>query len=68
MAKDSKKTLRELIIYQIFPRQHTKSGTFLELINDLPRIKDLGVDYIYLLPIFEIGIKNKNCHFNGPRL
>lgn len=66
MAKDSKKTLRELIIYQIFPRQHTKSGTFLELINDLPRIKDLGVDYIYLLPIFEIGIKNRKGSLGSP--
>lgn len=66
MALNSSKKLRELIIYQVFLRQHTKSGNFLELINDLPRIKDLGVDYIYLLPIFEIGLKNRKGSLGSP--
>ena len=59
MAKDTKVSLRQSVIYQVYNRNHNKSGTFRELIGDLKRIKDLGVDILYLLPIHPIGIKDK---------
>ena len=43
------------IIYQVFVRNYSKEGTFKALEKDLQRIKDLGVDVIYLCPIHEIG-------------
>lgn len=43
------------IIYQIFVRNYSKQGTFKKVEKDLPRIKKLGVDIIYLMPIHEIG-------------
>ncbi len=55
MAKRTNVSLRNQIIYQVFPRQHSKSHDFRGVINDLDRIKDLGTDIIYLLPIHEIG-------------
>ncbi|MFU8792858.1 MAG: alpha-amylase family glycosyl hydrolase [Acholeplasmataceae bacterium] len=55
MAHHTDIHLRSKIIYQIFPRQHTQSGDFLGVIHDLDRIKSLGVDMIYLLPIHPIG-------------
>lgn len=55
MAIDTKKELRQILIYQVFVRNHTVEGTFNALVKDLPRIKDLGTDYIYLLPIHPIG-------------
>lgn len=47
--------LRNQTIYQIYARNHTAEGTFVALIKDLPRIKELGVDILYLLPIHPIG-------------
>jgi glycosidase len=36
------------------------------LINDLDRIRDLGVDYVYLLPIHEIGVERKKGTLGCP--
>lgn len=47
--------LKNHTIYQIYVRNHTKEGTFNALINDLDRIKALGVKVLYLLPIHPIG-------------
>lgn len=47
--------LRNQTIYQIYVRNHTAEGTFVALMKDLPRIKELGVDILYLLPIHPIG-------------
>lgn len=58
--------LRNSIIYQVFVRNHTKEGTFLGLIKDLDRIKDLGVDILYLLPIHPIGVKNRKGNLGSP--
>lgn len=54
------------IIYQIFPRNHTKEGTFKAIEKDLPRIQELGVDIIYLMPIHEIGKVNRKGTFGSP--
>ena len=54
------------ILYQIFPRNYSKEGTFLEIEKDLSRIKDMGVTIIYLMPIHEIGIKNRKGTWGSP--
>ena len=54
------------IIYQIFVRNYSQEGTFKKVIEDLPRLKDLGVDIIYLMPIHEIGIKNRKGTYGSP--
>lgn len=66
MAKDTKLDLRNQVIYQVFPRQHSKSGDFKGVMDDLDRIKDLGVDILYLLPIHPIGEKNKKGSLGCP--
>ena len=48
--------LRNMIIYQIYVRNFSEAGTFKEVIKDLDRIKSLGVDVVYLLPIHPIGV------------
>lgn len=47
---------RNQIIYQVFPRNFSKEGTFSEIIKKLPDIKKLGTDILYLMPINEIGV------------
>ena len=54
------------IIYQIFVRNYSQEGTFKKVIEDLPRLKDLGMDIIYLMPIHEIGIKNRKGTYGSP--
>src|SRR5690554_6508293 len=55
MAKQSDINLRSKVFYQVFPRQHSKKQNFMGIVEDLDRIKSLGVDVIYLLPIHPIG-------------
>ena len=66
MSIYTRKDLRKLFIYQVYLRNHTKSGTIQEFIKDLDRIKDLGVDVVYLLPIHEIGQINKKGELGCP--
>ena len=47
------------IIYQIFPRNHSKERTFKKIEEDLARISSLGINIIYLMPIHEIGLKER---------
>jgi len=62
----TKKDLRNLFIYQVYNRNHNQSGTFNEFEKDLDRIKKLGVDMIYLLPIHKIGQKRKKGNLGCP--
>lgn len=55
MADNTDIKLRRAQIYSVFVRNHTKKGTLKALEDDLQRIKELGTDYIWLLPIYPIG-------------
>lgn len=66
MAKNTDLVLKQSVIYQVYNRNHNESGTFRELIEDLPRIKSLGVDIVYLLPIHPIGKKDKKGELGCP--
>ena len=54
MAKNTNINWRKKMIYQVFPRQHSKTRDFNGVISDMPRIKKLGTDIIYLLPIHRL--------------
>ena len=54
------------VIYQIFVRNYSQEGTFQVVQQDLPRLKELGVDIIYLMPIHEIGVKNRKGILGSP--
>ena len=47
------------VIYETNTRQYSAEGTFKALEADLPRIKDLGIDILWLMPIYPIGEKNR---------
>lgn len=46
-------------IYEVNIRQYTPEGTFNAFASHLPRLKDLGVDILWLMPIQPIGEKNR---------
>ena len=66
MAKDTDRSLQNQIIYSVFVRDHTEEGTFLSMIGDLDRIRALGTDIIWFLPIHPIGIKEKKGSLGCP--
>ncbi len=53
-------------IYQLNTRQFSAEGTFAAAQNQLPRLKELGVDIIWLMPIHEIGVKNRKGSLGSP--
>jgi len=53
-------------IYQLNTRQFTKEGTLKAAQKELPRLKDLGVDIIWLMPIHPIGEKNRKGTLGSP--
>lgn len=46
-------------IYEVNVRQYTPEGTFKAFEKHLPRLKNMGVDIIWLMPIHPIGEKNR---------
>ena len=50
---------RNATIYEANIRQFTEEGTFKAFETHLPRLKEMGVDIIWLMPINPIGIKNR---------
>ncbi|MEX1203095.1 MAG: alpha-amylase family glycosyl hydrolase [Ferruginibacter sp.] len=46
-------------IYSVNMRQFTEAGTFNAFAEHLPRLKDMGVDILWLMPIHPIGITNR---------
>lgn len=53
-------------IYELNTRQFTKEGTFQAAQTQLPRLKKLGVDIIWLMPIHPIGVKNRKGTLGSP--
>ena len=50
---------KNCVIYETNTRQYSAEGTFKALQADLPRIKELGIDVLWLMPIYPIGEKNR---------
>lgn len=65
MAANTDKGIRNKVIYQIFTRNY-KDGTFRAVEADLERIKALGVDIIYFLPIQPCGILHRKGTSGSP--
>ena len=66
MAYCTKTDLRNQVIYSIYVRNYSEEGTFLEVEKDLDRIKGLGVDIIWFLPIYPIGQEKRKGILGSP--
>lgn len=53
-------------IYQLNTRQFTQEGTLRAAEKHLPRLKELGVVILWLMPVNEIGIKNRKGSLGSP--
>lgn len=66
MAKLTEVTLRNQVVYSIYVRNHSEEGTFKAVEKDLERIKELGVDIIWLLPVHPIGLAARKGRLGSP--
>jgi glycosidase len=57
---------RDAVIYQINTRQFTPEGTFAAAQQHLPRLQALGIDILWLMPVQEIGLKNRKGALGSP--
>lgn len=51
--------LESSVVYEMNLRQYTPEGTFTAAGAQLPRLKELGVDIVWLMPIYPIGIEGR---------
>lgn len=49
------------VIYEANIRQYSPEGTFNAFTNDIPKLKKMGVKVLWLMPIHEIGLKNRKA-------
>ena len=54
-ARASADWVKDAVIYQIFERQYSQKGDFNSITADLDRLKNLGVNVLWLMPIHPIG-------------
>ena len=66
MAKTTSKAYRNQILYSIFVRNYSEEGTFEAVRKDLDRIKSLGTDIIWLMPIHPLGKKARKGTLGSP--
>ena len=66
MARSTSKAYRNQLLYSIFVRNYSEEGTFEAVRKDLDRIKDLGTDIIWLMPIHPLGKKARKGNLGSP--
>lgn len=59
-------TQKNRVIYELNLRNHTEKGDFKSAQEDLVRLKELGVDIIWLMPIHPIGEIKRNGSLGSP--
>jgi glycosidase len=66
MAEDTPLNYRNLVLYELFVRNHGPHGTFADVSNDLPRIREMGVDILWLMPVHPIGFVTRQGKWGSP--
>lgn len=57
---------RNAVIYECNIRQFSSSGDFQGAKRELLRLKNLGIDVVWLMPIFPIGLENRKGQLGSP--
>lgn len=66
IARPSQDWIRDAVIYQIWERAYSEKGDFNSITADLDRIKGLGVDILWLMPVHPIGQLKKKGTVGSP--
>ena len=52
-------SLENSVVYEMNVRQYTPEGTFAAAQKELPRLAEMGVDIVWLMPIYPIGVDGR---------
>lgn len=66
MALDTSIALRNQILYSVFVRQYSAEGTFDAVRRDVGRIRALGTDIVWLLPVYPLGEAKRKGTLGSP--
>ncbi|MCP4426232.1 MAG: alpha-amylase, partial [Chloroflexi bacterium] len=66
MMVNTQKRARSLVIYEVFVRNHGRNGTLADVTADLPRLREMGVDAVWFMPIHPIGKLNRKGGLGCP--
>lgn len=50
---------KNAVIYEVNIRQFSEAGTFKAFEESLPRLKEMGIDILWLMPVHPIGLENR---------
>jgi glycosidase len=57
---------RSAVVYEVNTRQYSAAGTFAAVEADLPRIRALGADVLWFMPVHPIGEHNRKGPLGSP--
>ena len=66
MAQNTDIRYRNQMLYSVFIRDYGKNGTFQDVEEDLDRIRSLGTDIIWFMPIHPIGKEGRKGSIGSP--
>lgn len=66
MALNTSIQLKSLVIYEVFIRNHGRSGNLADVTKDLPRLHEMGVDVVWFMPIHPIGAEKRKGTMGSP--
>lgn len=66
IARTSPAWVREGIVYEIYPRAFSPEGTLRAIEKNLPRLRELGVTILWLMPIHPIGAVKRKGSLGSP--
>ena len=61
--EQAQQPLENSVVYEMNVRQYTPEGTFAAAQKQLPRLKDLGIDILWLMPIHPSGVEGPKVHW-----
>lgn len=65
-ARSSQEWVKDAVIYQIWERAYSQKGDLNSITADLDRIRSLGVDVLWLMPVHPIGQVKKKGTIGSP--
>ncbi len=54
------------VLYEIYVRGFSESGTFNDVTEALPRLKQMGIEVLWLMPVYPIGKKGRKGPLGSP--
>ncbi len=66
MAPETPRSCRNLVLYEVYVRNHGPHGTFADVEADLPRIRSMGVDIVWFMPVHPVGMANRKGRLGSP--